>query len=516
MGDARRWIGGSIFTGTRYVEALLVEGERVLVAGTEEEVRRASPTGVETVRLDGRIVIPGLVDSHLHLSELVRQRAGVALAGARSIEEAGARIRGWSERHPRGPIFGGGWNQDEFVDRRWPDRADLDGIAPDRPVVLYRACGHVAWVNSVALALAGIGRGTPDPAGGAIGRDARGEPNGLLYENALQLVEPIGRGALRVDASGLEPTLRWAAGRGVTSVGSMRADRWEIEALRALAGSGTLPVQVRSYVGIEYLEEVERSGALQHSGASEPVRVIGVKAFADGSFGGRTALLHAPYSDAPDTSGLAVTTPAQFSEVVARARALGLAPAIHAIGDRGIDRALDALETDRVPSPPSRIEHASLTPPTTIDRIDRVRPALVVQPGFVASDWWLEGRVGPGRVRWAYAFRTLIEKGHLLAGSSDAPFDAFDPWIGIRCAVRRTDAAGRSANPLFSEALSPEMAISLYTVNGGRALGERSIGELRAGARADLLVLNGPTLAAVVEAVREPVAETWSGGVRVA
>jgi predicted amidohydrolase YtcJ len=124
--------------------------------------------------------------------------------------------------------------------------------------------------------------------------------------------------------------------------------------------------------------------------------------------------------------------------------------------------------------------------------------------------------LGPGRARWAYAFRTLIEKGHLLAGSSDAPFDAFDPWIGIRCAVRRTDAAGRSANPLSSEALSPEMAISLYTANGGRALGEPSIGELRAGARADLLVLNGPTLAAVVEAVREPVAETWSGGVRVA
>ena len=516
MVDARRWIGGRIFTGSGYAEALLIEDGHVVVAGTEEEVRRASPTGVETNQLAGRLVIPGLVDSHLHLSELVRQREGVALEGARSIAEAGERIADWSVRNPHGPIFGRGWNQDELIDGRWPDRRDLDRSAPDRPIVLYRICGHVAWANSSALALMGIGRETPDPPGGAIGRDSRGEPNGLLYESALSLAEPIVQSALVVDASRLEPTVRSAVQMGLTSVASMRADLPEIEGLRTLARAGRLPLQVRLYVGIRCLDAVERAGAIDVSRPSGPVRVIGVKAFADGSFGGRTALLDSPYLDAPETSGIAVASPAQLAEVVTRARSRGLAPGIHAIGNRAIDRALDALETDRSPSPPARIEHASLTPPATMDRIDRIRPALIVQPGFLASDYWLEDRLGPERVRWAYAFRTLLEKGHLLAGSSDAPFDSFDPWVGIRCAVRRTDDAGRSANPIRFEGLDPEMAVALYTVNGGRALGDESIGSLRAGARADLVVLNGGRLEQILDRSVTPVAETWSGGARVA
>ncbi len=296
----------------------------------------------------------------------------------------------------------------------------------------------------------------------------------------------------------------------------MRADLSEIEGLRTLARAGRLPLQVRLYVGIRYLDAVERAGEIDVSVPSGSVRVIGIKAFADGSFGGRTALLDRPYLDAPGISGIAVASPAQLAEVVARARSLGLAPGIHAIGNQAIDRALDALETVRSSSPPSRIEHASLTPPATMDRIDRVRPALIVQPGFLASDWWLEDRLGPDRVRWAYAFRTFLEKGHLVAGSSDAPFDSFDPWIGIRCAVRRTDAAGRSANPIRSEGLGPETAVALYTVNGGRALGDESIGSLRMGARADLVVLNGGSLETILDRSVTPVAETWSGGVRVA
>lgn len=516
MAEAHRWVGGRIFTGSAYAQALLIEDGRVVEVGTEEEVRRSSPTGVETHRLAGRLVIPGLVDSHLHLSELVRQREGVGLDGACSIAEVGERILDWSVRHPHGPIFGRGWNQDEFADGRWPDRSVLDRFAPDRPAVLYRVCGHVAWTNSPALDLMGIERATPDPPGGAIGRDSNGEPNGLLYENAASLAEPIVRSALVVDASKFEPTVRSAVRMGLTTVASMRADLSEVEGLCTLARAGRLPLQVRLYVGIGHLDAIEQAGALGRCVPSGAVQVIGVKAFADGSFGGRTALLQSPYLDAPETSGIGVASPEQLVEAVVRARSHGLAPAIHAIGDLAIDRALHALEADRSPSPPARIEHASLTLPSTIDRIDRIRPALIVQPGFLASDYWLGARLGPERARWAYAFRTLLQKGHLLAGSSDAPFGSFDPWWGIRCAVRRTDDAGRSANPTRSEGLDPEMAIALYTVNGGRALGDESIGSLRVGARADLVVLRGPTFEEVLQRSESPVAETWCGGTRVA
>lgn len=516
MVDGRRWVGGRVFTGSEYVESLLIEDGRVLVAGTEEEVRRSSPTGVETERLAGRLLIPGLVDAHLHLSELVRQREGVSLEGSRSIDELGERIRSWTLRNPRGPVFGRGWSQDELADARWPDLRDLDRFAPDRPAVLYRICGHVAWVNRPALSRMDIERETRNPPGGEIGRDSRGEANGLLFESAVALAEPIIQSALVMDASRIEPTVMAAAQMGLTTVASMRADLSEIDSLNTLARAGRLPIQTRLYVGVRHLDAVERAGAIDASDPSGAVRVIGVKAFADGSFGGRTALLESPYLDAPETSGMAVTNPAELEEVVARARSLQLAPAIHAIGDRAIDRALDALATDRSSVVPARIEHASLTPPATMDHLDRIRPALVVQPGFLASDWWLEDRLGPERARWAYAFRTLLDKGHLLAGSSDAPFDSFDPWIGIRCAVTRSDSAGRSANPLRAEGLEPEMAVALYTVNGGRALGDPSIGALRPGGRADLLVLNGPSLTAILEGAGAPVAETWSGGVRVA
>lgn len=517
MVEAHRWVGGRVFTGTRYVEALLIEDGRVLVAGTGPEVARASPTGVETTRLEGRLVIPGLIDSHLHLSELVRQREGVVLEGTRSIAETIERVRVWSEHRPRGTIFGRGWDQDRFTDGRWPERRDLDRIAPDRPAILNRICGHVAWVNGAALERAGIDRATPDPPGGKIGRDATGEPDGLLYENALQLVEEVYRDALTVDSAALIPTLGEAVRSGLTTVASMRADRGELLALQELAQAKTLPVQVRLYLGSRHLSEIERDPEALRAAPSAAVRVIGIKAFADGSFGGRTALLEAPYEDAPTSSGIAVGSPEHLADVVRRSRALGLAPAIHAIGDRALARVLDAFETERTnPASPSRIEHASLTPPSSRVPLDRLRPALVVQPGFIASDWWLNERLGPSRARWAYAFRTLIERGHLLAGSSDAPFDSFDPWIGIRCAVRRSGADGRSANPTASEALGPEGAVVLYTVNGGRALGEPWLGELRAGARADFLVLRTPTLEAAIDASSPPVAETWSGGNRVA
>jgi hypothetical protein len=193
----------------------------------------------------------------------------------------------------------------------------------------------------------------------------------------------------------------------------------------------------------------------------------------------------------------------------------GLAPALHAIGDRAIAYSLARLaELPPTSGPPARIEHAALTPPYLWGALARVRPALVVQPGFVWSDHWLSARLGPGRARWAYAFRSLIDQGHLVAGSSDAPYDPVDPWRGIRAAVGRTDPEGRSANATPGEALAPEEAIQLYTANAGAALGEPSLGLLEPGSPADIVLLGSSTLENAIASGSATVLETWVAGTR--
>jgi len=244
--------------------------------------------------------------------------------------------------------------------------------------------------------------------------------------------------------------------------------------------------------------------------------VVGTKGFADGAFGPRTAWLSEPYADRPGECGIAVESDEAISEALAFAENLGLAPAMHAIGDRAIVRALRLIAPYVArEGAPVRLEHVALTPPGVLSALDEVRPALVVQPGFVWSDGWLPQRLGPERVRWAYAFRTLADRGHLLVGSSDAPYDPADPWRGVRAATARRDEVGRSANPYPGEALALEEAVALYTRHGGRALGEPDLGSLEVGGAADLIVLTVPGLSDALRAGASAVRETWVAGVRV-
>ncbi len=240
----------------------------------------------------------------------------------------------------------------------------------------------------------------------------------------------------------------------------------------------------------------------------------GTKQYTDGAFGPHTAWLTDPYADRPDTSGDSTASGKEIAQAVRTTLDLGLVPALHAIGDRAVGvavRALDGIE----PAPgAARIEHASLVPPALYPLLDRVRPTLVVQPGFVWSDGWLGERLGPDRARHAYPFRTLLERGHALVGSSDSPFDVLDPWRGLAAAVHRTDPGGRSANPDPTENLTPEQAFQLYTANAGPGLGEADLGSLELGSRADLVVLKAPDLPRAIGWGSSCVRSTWMGGAR--
>ncbi|MCI4373613.1 MAG: amidohydrolase family protein, partial [Thermoplasmata archaeon] len=315
------------------------------------------------------------------------------------------------------------------------------------------------------------------------------------------------------EADAIGRTLRSFASFGITTVGTMNADPEELDVLTELSRSGALAVRVRAYLRFSRYADTTLQGPFDTSDRAL-LSVVGTKSFADGAFGPRTAWLSHPYSDRPGNSGDLTLTPEGLLEVVDRTRAAGLVPAIHAIGDRALGAALHALDRVGGGPSPARVEHAALVPPEQRPMLDRVRPALVVQPGFVWSDAWLPARLGPERVRYAYPFRTLLEAGHMLVGSSDAPYDPVDPWRGLAASVHRTDAAGRSANPDPRENLSAEQAFQLYTWNGGRGFGEADLGTLEVGARADLVILEAPDLGLAIGRGHSCVRACWRGGER--
>jgi hypothetical protein len=372
-------------------------------------------------------------------------------------------------------------------------------------------------INSAALEALGIDRRTSEPAGGRVGRDPQGEPDGRLFETATRWASGLAHAALTAEPEAIRGWLERAAAHGVTAVGTMNADPEELQAIDALARRGRLPIRVRAWASLRYFAAIGSREVATMRTSDGRFALAGVKAFADGAFGTRTAWLSEPYADAPRNAGMAVDSLEAMREAFGRARSLGLSPAVHALGDRGLDRALETLEPP-VAHPlarPERVEHAGLVPPPLLPKVDRVRPVLVVQPAFIWSDGWLVDRLGSGRARWAYPLRTLLEHGHTLAGSSDAPFDVFDPWLGLAAAVHRVGPNGRSANPAREEELTAEMAMSLYTRGGAQALGDPEIGELEPGRRADLVRLHASSLERAIEGGAGLVRETWVDGVRV-
>jgi predicted amidohydrolase YtcJ len=411
---------------------------------------------------------------------------------------------------------GRGLDPERFPGRAWPTRDDLDRIESNRPLVLVHVSSHALVASSLALRLARVDRSTSDPAGGRFGRGANGEPDGRVFESAISILEDRLPGLDRVEPDALLSTLRATAALGLTTLGAMSVAPEEAVALRTLADSGAWPGRLRLYLRANRWRDYFRDPG-GPSGPAGKFEVVGVKAFTDGAFGPRTADLSEPYADDPGNQGIPVGSDTELTALVSEVSQRGLAPALHAIGDRAVVRAARLLGGTRLSNGRRpRIEHAALTPPSLLPFLGEIRPALVVQPGFVWSDRWLGDRLGPARARWAYAFRTLLEHGFLLAGSSDAPADPIDPWRGLRAAVQRTDPMGQSANPDPAEALDATAALQLYTANAGRALGEPRLGLLEPGSPADLVRTRAPSLDAAVSGGAAMVRETWVAGSRLA
>jgi len=481
----------TVYSPREKYEGVAICFNRVVKVGSENEVRRvARALGLKIYDLKGAVVLPGFIDSHMHLAGLGFSLSLVELdlRNVYSIAELKAIVAKEASRKPRGHwIIGRGWDQEKFAERRYPSRWDLDEVAPHHPVFLKRICGHVAVVNSLALKLAGITRDTPDPLGGKIDRDDRGEPTGIIRESALRPIYSI----IEQENEDYENAVLRAAfqlvSQGVTCVGAVSCDIEELKALFRLAKKDVLPLRVRTY--LRYSSFAEVKDVLPVDFSLKNVSIAGVKILLDGSLGARTAFLREPYSDDQSTRGVPVVKPEELKEMLKTVSRYGWQPAVHAIGDAALELYLKILkEIGHVNRP--RVEHASVTPPDLLEEMRELDVVPVVQPHFVISDFWIIDRLGE-RAKYVYLFKTMIKKGLKVAFSTDAPVEPSDPLETIHAAVTRGEGLVKLFEITPGEKLSIREALEAYTIGSSLACRlENMCGTIREGSLADIVVLN--------------------------
>jgi predicted amidohydrolase YtcJ len=464
------------------------------IIGIGPEARVAAGRGAEIVRLRGR-AWPGLIDAHIHLEGLAERHLNLELGGAHDRREALERVKRWAADQPKVDswVLGAGWYNDAWSDPAFPTRRHLDTAAGGRPVYLRRKDGHSAWVSSAALRLAGVDRSTPDPAGGHIDRDEKGEPTGILRETAMHLVGRLipAVGESELDAA-MNRALEALSGLGLTAVHSMDSARG-FASLQRLHARGELPIRVTYNLPLADLAFAERMGVRSGWGDGM-LRIWGVKAFLDGSLGSRTA-------EMLDGSGTARLTQAELEDMVVRCARAELNVCLHAIGDGAVRRALDALAPRhgawRGWRP--RIEHAQCVNPKDMPRFARYGVIASMQPIHAVADRELADATWPGVTRYAYAWGALLRDGARLAFGSDAPVETADPLAGIDAATSWRKRA--SWHPEL--ALTRASALRAYTSSAAYAVGmEKDLGSLRVGKQCDMTVVDGEGVVATVVGAR--------------
>ncbi len=498
--------------GAPRAEALVLDGDRIDFVGSLVDARRHAGPDAQVEAFPGATVVPGLVDTHAHLTGLGKALAEVDLAGATSVEEAVARVVGAAANLPPSvPVEGRGWDQNDWPGGEFPDHRPLTAAFPDRPVVLRRVDGHALWVNAAALTLGGIDRRTPEPAGGRIVRDEGGEPTGVLVDAAMALVTarlpPPTPGQIRL---WIEAAVATCHAVGLTGMHDAGTSAVQLAVLEHMAAEGALPLRVHVMLDADDPAAFARLDRPPVSGPFLSVR--GFKIFADGALGSRGAHLSAPYADASETRGLALIDPVKLRSWVRRAAEAGYQVGVHAIGDAAAHEVLTVYGEILKPGDDRRfrLEHAQIVAPADQAEMARLGVIAAVQPTHATSDMdWAERRLGPERIRWAYAWRSLRSAGARLALGSDFPVERPAVVDGLLAAITRQDATGRPTGGWYpEERLTPEEALAGFTTDAAYAgFVETRRGRLAPGLDADLTVLGA-------EPGRASPAEVRAKGVR--
>ena len=498
-------LNGDIHTmdvATPHVTALAIDRSsgRILAAGDDAEIRALAGPLTETLNLGGRTALPGFIDAHTHLAGYAQSRLNVDLRHISSEDAAVAKVRARVATLPAGAwVYGQSWDVNEWPGQHFPTKASLDAVAPEHPVMLESHDFHSAWVNSLALRLAGITAATPDPDGGRIERDGAGEPTGMLFEGpAMELVERVAEPySDEVVLAELRRTLAELRARGVTGVHNIE-DARSLRLMQRLHAEGALQPRILFYVRRDTLPEAVALG-VQAGFGDDALRFAGIKLFMDGALGSHTAAMLDPYEGEPGNRGLLAMDEPDVIETVRAAADGGIGVAIHAIGDRAVHVALNGIEatlrhiasTGAQPVRRFRLEHVQLAAPDDLQRMARLGVVGSVQPFHAVVDRFSAERFWGARHKRAYAYQTMRQLGIPLALGSDVPVDTADPLRILHAAVVRRDDAHPDQPPWTpDQALTLQEALQAYTVGAAYAGGQEAHqGSLVPGKLADVVVL---------------------------
>jgi predicted amidohydrolase YtcJ len=503
------------------VTAIAIVNGKILAAGTDVELLKLKGPRTKVIDLQGAFAMPGFNDAHTHIGEAGRQKLSVNLVGVHSLAEMQQRIAAYvATTQPGTWIQGGGWDHTLWPDNKLPSRTDLDQVTAGHPALLRRVDGHMSVANSAALAAANITAATPDPAGAKIDRDASGNPTGILRESgAFALVAAkIPPPTLEQRRQALTVAIADIIANGVTTV--QDNSEWDdFLAMEELEHSNKLPLRIAEWLDFNQLVEVLKQRRASHPNDDLRLHLTQLKGYMDGSLGSRTAAMEEPYSDDPGNSGLPRYEQSKLNQMAAERAAAGFQLGFHAIGDRANAMALNAFGVaDQVanfpPSPPEpgldahivtkpeqgapppaalrfRVEHAQVLLASDFDRFEKEGVIASMQPSHLLTDMkWATDRLGPERIKYAYAWKTFLDHNVTLAFGTDYPVELINPFRGLYSAVTRQNESG-------TQTFEPQEKISLneaiYAYTQASAFGEfreKVKGRLAPGYLADLVVLD--------------------------
>lgn len=505
-------------------EAIAVRGDRIQAVGKRAEIEKLKGPQTQVIDLDGHFIMPGFNDAHIHLADAGLQKLTVDLTGVKSLDELRERVRARVEKSkPAEWILGSGWDETLWPVKATPTRWDLDEVSSGHAVFLVRIDGHIAVANTRALQLASVTLASRDPEGGHIDRNENGEPTGILRETAQHAVRAvIPKPSPEMRRQAIEAALADLAEHGVTSAQDCSTieqgcSNWEdFQIYEDLEKEGKLTARITEWMSFDQPVEDLKKQRDSHPQSDLMLHTGMLKGFMDGSLGSRTALLLEPYADDPKNSGLPRYDAARLNEMAKERVLAGFQLGFHAIGDKGVQMALDAFAEAQKTARENkvkaanggndfrlRIEHVQVVTPAQITRFKELKAVASMQPGNLLADIrWAQDRLGPKRAATSYAWLAFLNKGVPLAFGSDAPYgDELSPFRGLYAAVTRKSVDGK-LQYFPEQRLTMDQAIAAYTIGAAFAeFQEKDKGKIVPGMLADFAVLDRDVTASSPEKV---------------